>query len=325
MEKHPFYSKDQIAAYLSGKMSDEQTEAFEKLLANDPFLEAVVEGMRLQKVAKRMLDEDPSLLDGYEDLDHDRLIDNIRSKSYQFEFKPAEPVVIKKSAYSNRWMWQAAAATVLLVGMGAWGFYKNTNRLKQNQAIAEVASKPLANKEIMLPIAQLVDDKKAEKKLAKEPIKTITQTTTQQIAANEQKLPKTITPKPKRPTIDVKAQELIAANNREIQYWENELANYQNSRSSKESLSVISPVAGTKLSANEVLFEVKYEGDHTLYLTVYESSDMNKAVLMELPFKKVKNDQKFAHLLKDLKKGTYYWKVTTDDEELFIGKFKKEK
>ena len=321
MEKHPFYSKDQIAAYLSGKMLDEQAEAFEKLLDNDPFFEAVVEGMRLQKVAKKMLDDDPSLLEGYENLDHDRLVNNIRSKSYQFEFKPTKSVISKKSIYSNRWTWQAAAATVLLVGLGAWGFYKNTNKLKHNQAIAEVAGKPLSNKDIVLPVAQLVDNKKTDKIPEKAPKKTFTQTVVQQIAANKQKLPKAIAKK--TPIVNVKAQELIAANNREIEYWENELANYQNSRSSGESFSVISPVAGTKLLANEMLFEVKYAGDNTLYLTVYESSNMNKALLMELPFKKVKNDQKFAHLLKDLKEGTYYWKVTTDEEELFIGKFEK--
>ena len=55
MEKHPFYSKNQIAAYLNGNMSEAQAEAFENLLDNDPFFEAIVEGMRLQKVAKQML------------------------------------------------------------------------------------------------------------------------------------------------------------------------------------------------------------------------------------------------------------------------------
>ncbi|OJJ19229.1 hypothetical protein BKI52_20675 [marine bacterium AO1-C] len=324
MEKHPFYSKDQIAAYLSGKMSDEQTEAFEKLLDTDPFLEAIVEGMRLQKVAKQMLDEDPSLLEGYENLNHDRLVNNIRSKSYQFEFKPTEPTVVKKSIYSKRWAWQAAAATVLLVGLGAWGFYKNTAELKQKQTIAALAEKPLSNKDIVLPITQLVDDKKLEKIDLKND-KAFVKTTTQQIAANTQKSPKIPAKEAKKPIVNAEMQKLIAINNREIKYWEDELANYQNSRSSGETLSVISPVAGTKLSVNEVLFEVKYTGDDALYLTVYESSAMNKALLMEVPFDKVKNDQKFTHLLKNLKKGTYYWKVTSDEEELFIGKFKKEK
>ena len=323
MEKHPFYSKDQIAAYLSGNMSDEQSDAFEKLLDTDPFLEALVEGMRLQKVAKQMLKEDPSLLDGYEDLNHDRLLDNIRAKSYQFEFKPAVPIANTKSVYSKRWIRQAAAATILLVGLGAWGFYKNATTLNQNQAVAEVIETPLSNKEMAFPVVKLVPDKVSQEKNNPETNKIIAQSTTSQVAYNGQKPSKQLPKETKKPSLNLEADKLIAVNQREIKYWEDELANYQNSRSAKESFSVISSAAGAQLPSSELLFEVKYDGEDALYLTVYESTKMDKALLMDQPFEKVGNSQKFTHLMKNLKKGTYYWKVTNDEGELFIGKFNK--
>lgn len=322
MEKHPFYSKDQIAAYLNGDMSDAQAEAFENLLDNDPFFEAIVEGMRLQKVAKQMLDEDPGLLEGYENLNHDRLLDNIRSKSYQFEFKPAERNT-KVRPLNTKWTWQAAAAAVLLVGLGTWGVYKSTSTLTTKQPIAKVADNPLTQRDLKLPLTKVVDDIKLtdHKNVSEEEV--IAQNTQQTI--NKPSTP-FVAPvkKEKTPKVDEEMQKLIAFNNDEVKYWEGELSNFQ-TRSSNRSLTILNPIVGTKLSKNEVLFEVKYEGNNALYLTVFESGDMRKAVIMELPFSKAKNPKMFTYLMKNLKKGTYYWKITNDEEELSIGKFQKVK
>jgi uncharacterized protein YcgL (UPF0745 family) len=52
---------------------------------------------------------------------------------------------------------------------------------------------------------------------------------------------------------------------------------------------------------------------------------MTKAVVMDFPLKKMKDSKTIKHVMKDLKKGTYYWKLTNEEEELFIGKFKKMK
>ncbi|EAY24127.1 hypothetical protein [Microscilla marina] len=330
MEKHPFYAKDQIAAYLNGTMSDVQMEAFEKLLNNDPFFEAIVEGARLQRVAKKMLDEEPELLKGYDQMAHDRILSNIKANMQKAVLETTDKKTTVKPLHT-RWTWKttAAAAAVLLIGMGTWTYQKAQNTdLPGGDALA---TKYVSDK-------TLVDLTKISVKATHNPTKATTgqiesvinpqtlasNNTTQSVVTKvpvKEVTAKTLTNDPSK---DKEMQQLIAINKQEIKYWEDELSNYQTSRGA-DAVSVISPITGNDLAAKEVVFEVKYEGKSTLLLTIYNAQSMTKAVVMELPLKKVKDNKTIKHVMNDLKKGTYYWKLTNEEEELFIGKFKKVK
>ncbi len=334
MEKHPFYAKDQIAAYLKGTMPDVQMEAFETLLDNDPFFEAIVEGARLQRVAKKMLSEEPELLKGYDQMAHDQMLSNIKASMQKATLVTNSTKTTVKPLHT-RWTWKttAAAAAVLLIGMGTWTYQKvQNNDLPGGEALATnyVSDKTL------------VDVTKISVKEPKPEIKTPPKAITghNESVINPQTLASNNNPKPvvtKIPAKEVTAktlandltkdkemQQLIAINKQEIKYWEDELSNYQTSRGA-DAVSVISPITGNDLAAKEVVFEVKYEGKSTLLLTIYNAQSMTKAVVMELPLKKVKDSKTIKHVMNDLKKGTYYWKLTNEEEELFIGKFKKVK
>lgn len=326
MEKHPFYSKDQIAAYLNGKMSDSQTEAFENLLDNDPFFEAIVEGIRLQKVAKKMVAEDPKLLNGYENFNQERLLKNIGVYSQQFEFKIVEHKTKVKPMLS-KWTWQTAAAVILLIGAGTWVYYSSQN-LPANGAI--IAQQPNTTLPLRIKEVKKKNDKQkvAETLLANNTKATSTPShtteSTEKLTSQQKAKALAVIKKSPQAVISEDMQKLIAINKQEIKYWEDELTNYQNSRG-HELITILSPATGSELSSKEVVFEVKYEGNSTLLLTVYESQSMTKALVVEVPLVKTKDPKKFQYLMQNLKKGTYYWKLTDEEEELFIGKFQKVK
>lgn len=334
MEKHPFYAKDQIAAYLNGTMSDVQMDAFEKLLNNDPFFEAIVEGVRLQRVAKKMLEKEPELLKGYEQINHEEILSSITANMQKTAFDPQIPQTPVRSLQA-KWTWKttAAAAAVLLVSMGTWTYQKVTQKdLLSGEALATtyVSDKTWVDVS-KISIKELKPETSTQNKsIEKKPLLI---TNEQMIAQNNVYKPKSITntlPKKvvTKPVLtedtNEEMQKLIAINKQEVKYWEDELSNYQASRGTNV-LKVISPTTSSELGAQEVVFEVKYEGKSTLLLTLYNASSMTKAVVMELPLKKAKDGKTIKHVMNTLKKGTYYWKLTNEEEELFIGKFKKVK
>lgn len=343
MEKHPFYAKDQIIAYLSGKMPDAQIDVFEQMLEKDSHFKDLVEGVRLRRIAQKMVKEEPELMQGYDDMAHNDLLGNIRSCMYEheFEFASTKPESTIKPLHT-KWTWQTtAAAAILLVGIGTWTFFRvQKNTLQEKEIIAQTYTKDASDterKKLVEVNPTIVTPQKTEKKETVETKKTAVlpkPMISETVAENKKTVPPVATPKPvpqKKQTkpAETKAnkemEKLIAINKEEIKYWEGELANYQNSRSS-ELITILKPdVNNTQLSANEVVFEVKYEGTGTLSLTVYEAKTMTKAMIMELPLKKTKEAKKFRHVMTDLKKGTYYWKLTDEEEELFIGKFQKVK
>lgn len=326
MEKHPFYAKDQIAAYLNGTMSDVQMEAFENLLDTDPFFEAIVEGVRLQRLAQKMLNEQPELLEGYDQINHDQILSNINTSRQKAAF---ETTVTKTPVrpLHTRWTWKttAAAAAVLLISMGTWTFQKvNNMELPEGEALATtyVSDRTWVN------VSKISIKKPIPKVEAKSQIADLKPIITEQTLASNNYKPQAVAKTTPKPTVNKEAnqemQKLIAINKQEIKYWEDELSHYQASRGA-DAVKVISPATGNELAAKEVVFEVKYEGKSTLLLTIYDARSMTKAVVMDFPLKKMKDSKTIKHVMKDLKKGTYYWKLTNEEEELFIGKFKKMK
>jgi hypothetical protein len=329
MEKHPFYAKDQIAAYLNGTMSDVQMEAFENLLDTDPFFEAIVEGVRLQRVAQKMLNEEPELLKGYDQINHDQMLSNIKTSIQQNAFEMA-PDKTPVRPLHTRWTWKttAAAAAVLLISMGTWTYQKvNSLELPEGEALATT----YVSDKTWVDVSKISIKEPANKLEAKSQTvdkKPVLITNEQTLASNHYKPQAVAKTTPIIPKVNKEAnqelQKLIAINKQEIKYWEDELSHYQTSRGA-DAVKVISPATGNELAAKEVVFEVKYEGKSTLLLTIYDARSMTKAVVMDFPLKKMKDSKTIKHVMKDLKKGTYYWKLTNEEEELFIGKFKKMK
>lgn len=121
--------------------------------------------------------------------------------------------------------------------------------------------------------------------------------------------------------LDSMAQKLIAINNQEIKYWEDELKVITSNRSNE----VVELVSITS-KGNQTEFKFKYLGkeiDSKPVMTLFSSSNMIKPIVEEVPFNPMNKDSKvFVKTLVLPAKSTYYFKLMAE-EVIYMGKLVK--
>jgi hypothetical protein len=117
----------------------------------------------------------------------------------------------------------------------------------------------------------------------------------------------------------VSYEQLLALNKQEIAYWEGELDLVTDAtRSASGAVKVLSIDHHLH---NKTTFRIAYTGSTKLYMTIYSASNMIKPLLSDAPLTKTQGaGQTFSKTINLPKGNTYYWQLTNEEEEVFIGK-----
>ncbi|EAY26081.1 hypothetical protein [Microscilla marina] len=114
-------------------------------------------------------------------------------------------------------------------------------------------------------------------------------------------------------------QQLATFNKQEIAYWEGELDLVTDaSRSASGTVEVLA----IDNVQNATTFKVRYKNTSKLFITIYSAKNMVKPLLDEVPLLPVESSI-FSKMVLLPKSNTYYWQLTNEEEELFIGKLVK--
>lgn len=129
------------------------------------------------------------------------------------------------------------------------------------------------------------------------------------------------TPKPKKIQRETISPRLLAINKEEIEIWESELNSVVSYRGGDD-IEVLS----LKSNGNRTILKIRYVGNDLqassqIYLTIFSAKNMAKPLADETPLQQAKGKQRvFSKTLTLPVNNTYYWKITNEEEQLFIGK-----
>lgn len=137
--QHIIYSAQDINRYLKGSMSSDEMHAIEKAALDDPLLAEAIEGYA-----------------GAADENWSSVLADLKTK-VQKQTKEGAPLINIKSANNFKW-WKAAAAVLLVGGMGTIAYVMNAE--KENQAVVKTENVAVLDSSVVAKIkADSVDQK----------------------------------------------------------------------------------------------------------------------------------------------------------------------